>query len=127
MPSPGLLIRIGITTKTRAMSERYRHTKTATESWFVETTLDSYTTDLTNALPGIWAYVTQQRALGAEVTAHYSARLENVTAAAPPKGAWVQAKQHYDGALTSDELSAQTVFTEKLDEAVAAMRELAKY
>lgn len=127
MSSPGLLIRIGITSKLRADASRFRQTKSGTESWFVESTLENYANDLQNALPGIWAYVTQQRQLGAEVTAHYSARLENITAAAPPKGAWVQAKQHYDGALTSTELSSQQVFSEKLDEAVAAMRELAKY
>lgn len=113
--------------KLRSDSTRFRSTSSGTESWFIESTLDSYSQDLEAALPGIWAYVTQQRTLGAEVTAHYSARLENVTAAAPPAGAWVQAKQHYDGALTSTELSTQNVFLEKLDEAVAAMRELAKY
>lgn len=113
--------------KLRSDSTRFRSTSSGTESWFIESTLDAYAEDLEAALPGIWAYIIQQRTLGAEVTAHYSARLENITAAAPPKGAWVQAKQHYDGALTSAELNSQAVFSEKLNEAVAAMRELAKY
>lgn len=127
MASPGLLIRIGITVKLRADGARWRETTTLTESWFVESTLDAYAEDLEDALPAVWAFVQHQRTLGAEVTAHYSARLENVTAAAPAKGAWVQAKQHYDGALTDAELSSAAAISERVSSAVAAMRELAKY
>lgn len=127
MPSPDLLIVVGVTIKLRDDVSRWRQTVTLTETWAVDSTLEAYAAELDAALPGIWAFVVHQRSVGAEVTAHYSTRLENITAAAPPKGAWVQAKQHYDGALTSDELVYPSDIADAVSAAVASMKQIANY
>ncbi len=127
MSSPGLTIQIGITARLRADADRWRETKTYTESWNIDSTLEDYGAAVDVALPGIWTYVQTERAKGALVSAHYSARLQNITAATPPAGAWVQAKQHYDGALAAGDLTEAAILAERISAAVAAMKKLAKY
>jgi hypothetical protein len=127
MSSPGLTIQIGITARLRADADRWRETKTYTESWNIDSTLEDYGTAVDAALPGIWTYVQTERDKGALVSAHYSVRLQNITAATPPAGAWVQAKQHYDGALAAGDLTNASILAERISHAVAAMRKLAKY
>lgn len=122
-----LQIRIGIYSKTRNDAERWRETATFTETWVIDTHLDTWSSDFDSVAPSIWSYVRYNRDQVMMVDARFTLRLENVTADTPPKGAWVQAKQNYDGMLADGEYQTSNDLRDKLETAISIMKKGAKY
>ena len=127
-PNAGLLIRVGVTTRTRS-TERWKQTQTTTEMFSLSTTLALYESVLDAYLTNIWAFAQLQRALPntSDIRVHYTAQIENPTAPAVSKGSWVQKKQHFDGTFTDAEYSSSSVLSDKLIEIVELMKKHAKY
>lgn len=121
-----ILIRLGVKSKLRDNAERYRETKTYSETWVIHTNSDTYSSDINTAFSPIWAYTLSERSKLAEVGLHYSVTLDNVTAPTPAAGSWVQAKGHFDGELTTTEFTDVLAKT-KLNEAIKLIVTHAKY
>lgn len=123
----GVVFKVLIQSKTRS-TDRYRMTTVLNESWTVDCTLDNYGAHLEPTLLAIKSYCQRERNKGlTEITCHYSVTLDNITAAAPPKGAWVQAKSHLDGALTDKQLEDIDTLRTTLLNAVSVIKTQAKY
>lgn len=117
---------LGVTERQRATG-RWKETITLTESFVLETTQELYETEVVPFLSQVWSYILVRKNEGLEMQVQYSVRLENLTASTPSKGAWVQAKQNFNGTLSDGDLTGSESIREELDQVVSVITRLANY
>lgn len=127
MSVPKIQIRLGVKSKIRDHTERYRPTRTYSETWVINTDSENYVPDIETPLDNIWTYTLSERSKLAEVGLHYSVTLENISADEPPAGAWVQAKGHLDGEIDPDGWPSIDVPKDKLYFTIDQLLKHAKY
>lgn len=129
-PQPNAPIEIKFTVHSRAQDTtvRFNPTIMTNETWVCKTTLSGWPTDFEPFLSTVWNYIVTARASNWTFDLRYALTIKNVTAPTPPDGAWVQAKEHFDGMLTDGDVGPDTtIITQTVAAVIDNLTKMAKY